>query len=184
MARLSMSCLCALGARQANGILGCIGKSIGSRLRELIYACTLVRPYLECCVQFWTPQDKKDMELLEQVQRRTTRMSRVWLLWGGTEGVGPVQPWQENIERRYISIYKYLKGGCWEDEVDALKVVFQMASNVFHIWSIYSHLEASTLCDRNNFYTNILYKQTLYLMEGPFGFKASILSNVARLNCT
>ena len=36
----------------------------------------VMRPYLEYCVQFLIPQHKKDMELLEQVQRRAMEMIR------------------------------------------------------------------------------------------------------------
>jgi len=73
-----MSLQCALTAQKAIHILGYIKRSVVSMLRAVILLLysALVRPHLENCVQLWSPQHKKDMQLLEWVQRRVTKMIR------------------------------------------------------------------------------------------------------------
>jgi len=70
--KLDMSHQCVLTAQKVSHILGCIKRSVVSRLREVslpLYSA-LVRPHLESCVQLCSPQLKKDRELLEQSRGR------------------------------------------------------------------------------------------------------------------
>ncbi|GAB0193755.1 cAMP-dependent protein kinase inhibitor alpha [Grus japonensis] len=78
--KLNMTQQCVLAAQKANRVPGCITSRVTSRSREVILplCSALVRPHLEYCIQLWGPQYKKDMDLLERVQRRTRRCSEGW----------------------------------------------------------------------------------------------------------
>ena len=61
---------------EANMTLGMIKRHIVSRDKNIIIRLykSLIRPKLEYCIQAWNPSLIKDIELLEQVQHRATKL--------------------------------------------------------------------------------------------------------------
>ena len=69
---LKSSSQCVAPAKSANQTLGMISRKDKEVMMRLYQ--TLVRPKLEYCVQAWRPYLKKDIDLLEKVQKRATRL--------------------------------------------------------------------------------------------------------------
>ena len=73
----------------------------------------LVKPHLEYCVQFWSPHYQKDVEALERVQKKFTRM------FPGLEGISyeerlnklglfSLERWR--LKGDLIEVYKTMRG--------------------------------------------------------------------------
>ena len=106
---------CIIARNKANRTLGFIRRSVTNRSPEVILKLylSLVRPHLDYAAQFWSPYYRKDVESLEAVQRRMTKM---------VEGMRNI-PYKErlkrlnlhSLERRrvrgdLIEVFKWVKG--------------------------------------------------------------------------
>ena len=115
--KLNMSQLSACAAQKTNSILGSINTGVASRDREVIVSLysAPVRPHLEYCIQAWSLQYRKEMELLERVQRRDMKMIK------GLEHLSYEERFQE------LGFFSLEKRRLWED----FAVVFQYSKGAY-----------------------------------------------------
>ena len=75
-ADMTISEQCELAVAKGNLILGLIRRNITYMDKTLIIPLykAIVKPQLEYCIQAWRPYNKKDIDTLERVQRRATKL--------------------------------------------------------------------------------------------------------------
>ena len=105
---------CKKAYNKANIMLGFIARNFECKTPDVMLSLynSMVRPHLEYAVQFWSPNYRKDIDLLERIQRRATKMIPTLR----------AQPYEERLKRLnlftlekrrlrgdMIQVFKYLK---------------------------------------------------------------------------
>ena len=108
---------CTLTAQKTKRILGWIKRSMASTSRDVILLLysALVGPHLEYCIQMWSPQHRRDMDLLEHIQRKATKMiQRVECLFyeDRLRELGLLNLEKRRLQGDLRAAFHFLKGGC------------------------------------------------------------------------
>ncbi|KAJ7410690.1 hypothetical protein BTVI_52651 [Pitangus sulphuratus] len=154
--QLNISQQCAQVAKVANGILTCIRDSVASRTRVAIVSLlsALVRLHFKVFVRFWTPHYTKDMEVLENVQRRAMTLLK------GLEHKSNEEQLRElgflswrRLREDLIALYNSLKGICGEVGFTLLLFSDLLAWRTIYLYRV-SPLHGSVSDDFNIFIRN------------------------------
>ena len=75
-ANMKVSEQCRIAASKGNHLLGMIRRNITYKEKSLIVPLykAIVRPHLEYCIQAWSPYLRKDIDMLDKIQRRATKL--------------------------------------------------------------------------------------------------------------
>ena len=75
-ANMKVSEQCRIAATKGNQVLGMIRRNITYKENNLIIPLykAIVRPHLEYCIQAWNPHLRKDLDMLDKIQRRATKL--------------------------------------------------------------------------------------------------------------
>lgn len=106
---------CNKTVNNANATLGFIKRSIVCKNKDIILRLykALVRPKLDYCVQAWRPYLKKDIEKLEKVQHRATKLIDECKNLSYTKRLkytGLTTLEQRRDRGDYLEVYKFIKG--------------------------------------------------------------------------
>ena len=75
-ANMKVSEQCITAASKGNQVLGMIRRNITYKEKSVIIPLykAIVRPHLQNCIQAWNPYLRKDIDMLEKIQRRATKL--------------------------------------------------------------------------------------------------------------
>ena len=121
---------CVEAVKKANKTLGMIKRNFVNLNKTIVTKLykQMVRPRLEYVVQAWNPNLVKDIELLEKVQRRATRLVRHCKTWDYIDRLkhlGLTTLVTRRIRGDMIQTFKIMKGF---DDLDP-RIFFQMCEN-------------------------------------------------------